>query len=467
MLDITAQIKSLLDWESLSDIRSYWSPIEPYSQVIYGDVSFIEAVKTFTKIRAIVIDKIEHWDFDNFSYTKRQTILELFQQLNRLSIQFRNSVEANKDWIVVNLIEYIDKSFSILTDMWIFNKTISSLKEERKRIENLILETQKLRDELSITTETLNKVKILHSNAEQWSTIASAISEIHKNYEEKTREYSRESEIIIEGLRQKKSDLDGVESQINQVKGGIEVFAGTIDTMETNYDSLKQRAEKIIQEIEDKQKEITEQLQKATGLWLFQNFSLAENKYKANERMLLGLWIFSLIIFAIFSFMFAQWVNERLDTFQKNSTYTNNSVSNGITTQSWSWKMDSSTNQNELASKAELFIFWTNLFLRLLVLGPVLYLVIFLKKQHTRAQNLSESYGFRSIVSLSLPNYQDLLDKTEKESVQRITETAMERVFSHPMLDWRDTEDSSNIDNAEKTIDKVLDFIKKVRDIWN
>jgi len=98
-------------------------------------------------------------------------------------------------------------------------------------------------------------------------------------------------------------------------------------------------------------------------------------------------------------------------------------------------------------------------FVRLAIMVPLVFLMVFASTQYKKERQAEEEYAFKSAISLSLEPYRDLLVRMRKEDQLEadFVKNLMDEVFDNPVIRL------FNIEEGEEKIAKmILSFLKKL-----
>lgn len=414
-----------LELENIREnIRNIWDPEIPVWNTRINSGEIIEKIRI---IIGLLSESIKNDSLESIPLLKLSSLRDYMNNLVSYLTQFRDNPHQNYLTNVVNGTETIH---SFVFDLGLIFAKNPKTSSERKRLNEIIAEYQKLKESLSKAKNMLDSVWDEYKTAQEKRKYIEEIEEKSKESELKINEYKTQIDTSVKEVESRKQESQLVEGRINEIRWNAEEFIGKINTKELEFQDLKRQSEELLIKNQEQSSQITTLLWKAASASRFQYFDWKRAFYELRENDYYSYWKRSTLLLII--------------------------VASGV----WFWTViDLIWKWGEVDKN-----FLTVTILKFLILAPLLYFVHFFSKQYSRSQYLAEWYGFKSVVSLSLPDYQTLLSETTDEKVKDITKSTMEKVFS-PVEPIKVTGgEKSSI--AEKDIDllwKIADLAGRIK----
>ena len=314
------------------------------------------------------------------------------------------------------------------------NKELERLKDKGRRINRELVKGLTLRDELKAAHILIEERKAAITKA------AEAVdANLLKTQEAGQASEESQSSALTSSTETKRIEVEttevlnrvkSTESEVVALSEKVKLFFGEIETEQQNLKNLHDttdkrvtglegRSESIVTQHEELQEEIEEQLQKATGVSLFHAFETRRKQITTSK------WIWATI-----------------------------SVSSLVATVLWSIFLAQSA-----ASLDTVF------FVKFAGTVPVLILVSFCLKQYGRERRAEEDYAFKSVLSLSLSPYEDLVKTLEVEGahpehVKFIIQT-IGQIYEAPRL-AHETSTKKADKSVLKSIKLISDLVEKL-----
>ncbi|PHR71882.1 MAG: hypothetical protein COA67_05690 [Lutibacter sp.] len=290
-----------------------------------------------------------------------------------------------------------------------------------KNIEELKIKTSALQKDSTIITNLNNQIQKLYnqvsSNAEDIASKKITISSLHKS--------AKELEQIFENANAKVKELNT--SSSNSVNNFIKEKTEFIDGKVIEFSD---KTDNIVTKNETLQEKINSLLEGANAGELYKAF----NSRKKEIEESLNKWLFGIVAINVFLVFFTLLI-------------INGSEFLGI---------------KELSTTTMDSAFYLKLFISI----PLLFLDWFIIRQYNQRKDLAEKYAFKSVLSLSLLAYNEMMvdHKDNKVSLEFISST-VEKIYQSPFNAKDLTKSELAVLNklAEKGLEKI-ETVKKIID---
>lgn len=424
------------------------------------ETSIVELKEQFDFCIEQLIFLIEKGELDNLTFHKRSAINNLFKNLTAQLTQAQKynynltSVPNVGNTIFSYILSLRDQLDSIL--FYIKGKGVSDYLNEskefikiRKKYSKLIndielVESEKDKiiesnnvllkkiNELQVTTSTLqqnsktisnlnNQIQTLYnkikSNAEDIESKKITISSIHKS--------AKELEKIFENANSQVKSLNALSS--NSIKNFIDNKTQFVNEKVNEYSN---KTGELISKNESLQDKINTLLEGANAGELYKAF----NSRKKDIEITLNKWFWGIIGINLFLVLFTLL------------------IINGST-----WLDINPLNPNSMDSA---------FYLKLFISIPLIFLDWFIIRQYNQRKDLAEKYAFKSVLSLSLLAYNEMMiDNKENQISLEFISNTVEKIYQSPFDSKELTKKELEVLNklAEKGIDKI-DSLKKILD---
>lgn len=389
---------------------------------------------------------IENGELDKLTFHKRNGINGLFnnltkqlQQLQRYNFQVARvpnignaiisyilSLRDQVDAILFatkgkGAVDYVNESKELVKIKRRYTKLVKDIEAVEADKEKVLLSNDELLkriEELKITTSALQKDS---------ATVTNLNNQIQKLYNQVTAnaEDIESKKVTISSLHKSAKELEGIfENANSQVK---ELNTSSSNTLKEFVDSKTEFVEKkvlefstqtgeIVTKNESLQEKINSLLEGANAGELYKAF----NSRKKDIEDSLNKWFWGIVAINVFLVLFTLL------------------IINGST-----WLGIKALNANELDSA---------FYLKLFISIPLLFLDWFIIRQYNQRKDLAEKYAFKSVLSLSLLAYNEMMleNKDNQISLEFISNT-VEKIYQSPF-------------NAKDLTKKELEVLNKLAD---
>lgn len=351
-------------------------------------------------------DKIQE-KFETLETKMNDTICEL----NTNTEDFKNNVDTKIDELDNRIVEWMDENTKYLED-------------KKTEIESLLNATNQY-----IQTKETETNGLYKNITEYFSSQKEELNKLINQHKTNASE-------VLTKLEKLNTDAMASNSSIKQIEADVKAFSDSVNKYITDMQESKKninedigRFENVTDEICSKNEELTkqieEQLQKATGASLFHTFQARKEDLEKTQYWWLGGIIVSTIILIYVSL-----------------------------------KITGSLQHLPVGTPIDWF---KDVFLKIALSTPVLYLLYFFTDRYTKTRRLVEEYAFKSTISLALKPYFDLikgLNGEEEEKDKNFLIAVIGNIFTTPT------------DKVFRTTEKqyMLDFsnyYKSIADIIN
>lgn len=388
-----------------------------------ADIMLDEAFINLNIIRAVLIDAIEKNKLSQLPLSIQKTLLGHLESIQR----FQTNLMAGSDE-VVNLVNSIEGLYTAVWQYGLHNLSEEVLGYQTKlnQLKNLELEIIKLKEELnSGLAQKIKLDQLLNETQKASETIKTNLSNSEESTKKisdnltHTNEVDQEAAAKLASIRQydevasrhlasittNDGNVTALETKIREFHSEIEhhrnKMINTSETASTTIEDYKNKTNELVTSLQDIEKQIKDQLQKATGITLFHSFQKRKEDI-VNSKKFWTKAIGFIIALAI----------------------------------AWSFWLSFSTEDFNIA-----------FYLKLSISLPLIYALTFCTVQYSHERKLEEEYAFKSNISLSLIPYKDLVEKIVKndtpaekekyaafiiESINNIFTSPTDKVFDHP-----------------------------------
>jgi hypothetical protein len=424
-----------------------------------NETSIEEALEEFEYCKQIITSLIENQTFDNITFTTRNKILE---HLINISNTFRNlkgfnflmgdpranALGTSVILTILKLRDFVDSSLLAqkLKGYYKYSEQTKELNKIKRRYNNLIkyiekaeFESRKVIGTSSLvekqSNELLEKINSTTLKSEDVVKVEKQLkyqfdkfNSIVKDSENKLiliNSIFKNSEEIEKTFNKSKTSLDSkIKILDEQAKKFIDE---TKEKYELNAKDLNDNSERIDKENLNLQKRIKVLLEGANAGKLNQSFSIAKKVIEDKlSKWIAGIFITTLLL--VLLPLLIIYGNERL----------------GIP---------------ELSGSG----FDGAFYIKLLISIPLIFLDYFFISRYNSEKNLAEKYNFKSVLSLSILAYNDMLTKNDNNISQKFILNTVEKIYESPFEQQKLTKKELEILNslAQKGLDN-LDSLSKV-----
>ncbi len=407
-MKITTQkiIQVLEDSSFQSNINSLIDNFAKASQpMVYDDIDISEMITSFEEQSRFILSKKWSKILDYLSKTKRNSLQSSFEN-SRTYLAYIIAWQYN---YIQSLIDQIDTINDILSPYLIIpeQKTIIAELEELKKLKSeyktILHEVEELLQNKDITKEFSDEISKIRMNLEELSSRETHIREMEQTVEQKKaniEEFSDEVESY-------KTTINSWTTKLNQLVTDHNQKLADITTEET---SIKDRAKSLLNLVSE---------------W-------ATWKYFIEKRDSLSKWIITWIVLLIL--IPVLWIVIIFWWFHF------------ITEVKWTLE------------------WWNLVLLRLSIFLPFIILSWIAYNQYQFYKTLKEKYAFRSILSLSLNSFSDVISKHADPGTKQFIENSVNQIFESPLeVKWWISKKLSE-QVIEKSLEKVLNLWEKVVD---
>lgn len=424
------------------------------------ETSIVELKEQFDFCIEQLIFLIEKGELDNLTFHKRNSINTTFKNLTAQLVQAKRynynltsvtnvgntifsyilSLRDQLDTILFyikgkGVSDYLNESKEFIKIRKKYSKLINDIgqveAEKDKIIESNKVLLKKI-TELQTTTSTLqqnsktisnlnNQIETLYnkikSNSVDIESKKITISSIHKS--------AKELEKIFENANSQVKSLGELSSK--SIKDFIDVQTKLVNAK--NLENIN-KTDKLITKNESLQDKINTLLEGANAGELYKAF----NSRKKDIEITLNKWFLGIIGINLFLVLFTLL------------------IINGST-----WLSIKALNPNSMDSA---------FYLKLFISIPLIFLDWFIIRQYNQRKDLAEKYAFKSVLSLSLLAYNEMMiDNKENQISLEFISNTVEKIYQSPFDSKELTKKELEVLNklAEKGIDKI-DSLKKILD---
>lgn len=431
-LPIIDEIRNLIEPNGLvsfSDLKLKSEWLGEFN-IPYSNTTFSSEV-ALKRISAVIItikSALDSWILDDLPINKLTQIKDhLVWIKNSADTFFQNPIQ---DYFR-NIVNNAEPLYQIFFELWLFETKNLSLAQEKQKVTKIIWENQGLFDRLNKSNTVLAAINAELIDIQERKKELNVIELDYSDKYKKLQEQEEKLVSISAWIQQSKDSIDTDETKINEKRWLIEKFYWEIEEYKKTYNSVNTGTTEIFEKFKNYQETVDNLIQRATSAGLFWEFQVWKDLYLKKEQFYFWTWVISIIIFILVASWIAKWIwDNMLPAIEKGNI--------GV------------------------IVFHG---LKIFILTPLIYFVFFIKWQHSRAQYLLEWYNFKSVVALSLPNYQKLLNDAKDSEVAKITELAMERIFT-PIEPLKESKNASPTDNTDKDLSTIWTIIDKFWDLY-
>ena len=382
-------------------------------------VGFNETLVNLSQLRDLVMDLIEKEKFNQIPISIQAILQTRFETITKLLSDFSSGTDN-----VVALAKSVEDLYALVWQYGLHKITDKLVGYEKKmtQLKNLELETLSLRGTLREGLETKGALDKLTSAIESTSTTATETLKSIQGQETTAKSTVQEiaranADAIVklaainENRTQIQDALSKVEtnkSSVQNITEAIQAFHKQIADNKKILDELKINAETavagnevatkaLLADLNAQREQITEQLQKATGVSLFKSF------HARKQAIVKSKWIWaSGVIVALIGVGWLTWHLAK----EAVTLGTGGGMKGGID---------------------KLF------YIKLTIYAPLAYIIYFCTKNYGHERRLEEEYAFKSNISLSLTAYKELVEKgIENEKYADFLVATIGNIFSSP-----------------------------------
>lgn len=289
--------------------------------------------------------------------------------------------------------------------------------EAHKKWKDVFEEIQSKKSEIDTLSGQINQIKEqltnnLNESNNILSTISQTVSQIQNNN-------STSSEVL--------KQINAIALEANGALEKVKVVKASTEEALNKFHELEKESTDLIKKNTSQTEKIEDILQKAAAGSLFNSFNLRKKEQEKQSKFwvwMIGISVIGLTVAACYII----WIAHQINVFSL------------------------------------LFL------VRLAITFPLIYWLIFSTKQYNKARNFEEEYAFKSAISLSLEAYRDLLKKESGESTKTdvipfITD-AVSKIFSSPRLTISQNphkEDSEVTEGFSQVIEKLTNLVKEIK----
>lgn len=396
-----------------------------------ADIMLDEAFINLNIIRAVLIDAIEKNKLSQLPLSIQKTLLGHLESIQR----FQTNLMAGSDE-VVNLVNSIEGLYTAVWQYGLHNLSEEVLGYQTKlnQLKNLELEIIKLKEELnSGLAQKIKLDQLLNETQKASETIKTTLSnseEFARKISEnltRTNEVDQQAGVKLASIRQydevaarhlanittNEANVAALETKVREFHTEIEQYrskmTNTGDTAANVIEEYKKKTNELVTSLQEIEKEIKDQLQKATGITLFHSFQKRKEDIIKSKKF----WTKAIGFIIVLAIAWSGWLS--FSTVDFNIAF----------------------------------------YLKLSISLPLIYALTFCTVQYSHERKLEEEYAFKSNISLSLIPYKELVEKivkndtpAEKEKYATFIIDSINNIFTSPT-------------------DKVFDHQKKEKGLSN
>lgn len=312
-------------------------------------------------------------------------------------------------------------------------KELPGYERKNKRLESLKRKGRRVIKELEQGLENREQLEALQEEAESLKQQASEVAQEIKKARAELAEKEGEVQERLQQIRTHSEEASRVEEQaektltraknsadeVGTIEADIKAFHEEIENARTELDQITEDTRALVDRNEDLEQQVKDQLQRATGAALFEEFDKRRNVLGMAKWIWAGLSFVSLVGTVIWSVYLA----------------------------------------NSAADPDAVF------FVKLGGTVPLLAVVVFCLSQYGRERRTEEEYAFKSALSLSLVPYKELVEDLEKnqqdaEYAKFLTQT-IGQIYEPPRLSGK-PESSDDDVTLLKSVKKLTDVVDKL-----
>jgi|688.fasta_scaffold146754_3 hypothetical protein len=349
------------------------------------------------------------------------------------------------------------------------NKLIETVSQVQKSICESQEDINSIKDEITLTNENINQIKndcveakgIINDSKDEIIKSQEKINEVETHVNESQRTINaakkhsltvQESINLIETNAEKsQATIDAIQTEVSESQkeikdtenkviksfGAVELNLANIRNKEKELSNLISRTEELFSGIEEKSDELKDLITKAIGNNLFGAF----NERKKHLETAVNWWLAGSTIVLLGFLWFTIWI------FSDTTGPLHLNIA-------------------QLSGNNSFFI----LLLKFSLSSPFISALWFSLLRYSKERRLVEEYAFKSVISISLKPYFDLINETEEIANKRFLISAIEDVFDSPLervfkTDHKDMKDLNNQLNQFSAVEQTLkNFNKQIVD---
>ena len=425
---------------------------------LVNETTIEEAYEEFEYCKQIILASIEKQTFDKITFTKRNQILSFLNnisnylnQLNRWSYNIKGNSSANASGnaiisSILSLRDLIDSSQLArnLSGYYKYSEQTKELNKIKRRYNNLIksIENAEVLNRQVIGTsdiikkqseELLELINQINSKSENVNEIQNqvksqltslvAIVQDSENKKLKINSIFENSENIENTFNESDKTLKNL---ISELKKMSETFLNSVkEDYDLNAKDLNERTNKIVTKNVELQKKINSLLEGANAGRLYKSFHWRKKQLEDK----LWLWFSGIIL-------------TNLSLVALAILIINGSETLGIS------KIDTSNLDGAF-------------YMKLLISIPLIFLDYFFINQYNSRKYLIEKYSFKSVLSLSILAYNEMLkENSDSDISQKFIIDTVERIYESPFDQQKLTKKELDVVNnlAQKGLDHLNNF---------